>query len=69
MKTITWKRPLRMQTRNWVTELMVLVADKILKWYDDDFSVDAAIITQENETILIDISPSRLHMHHLLHIV
>ena len=50
-------------------ELMVLVVDRILKWYDDDIPLDATIVTQENETILIDVSACRLYSHHLSQIV
>ena len=51
--------------KEWAMELMVLVADRILKWYDDDIPLDATIVTQENETILIDLSACRLYSHHL----
>ena len=55
--------------KEWAMELMVLVADRILKWYDDDIPLDATIVTQENETILIDLSARRLYRHHLSRIV
>ena len=55
--------------KEWATELMVLVADRILKLYDDDIPLDATIVTQENETILIDLSVCRLYSHHLSRIV
>ena len=55
--------------KEWAMELMVLVADRILKWYDDDIPLDATIVTQENETILIDLSACRLYSHHLSRIV
>ena len=48
---------------------MVLVADRILKWYDNDIPLDATIIMQENESILIDLSACRLYRHHLSRIV
>ena len=50
-------------------ELMVLVAESILKWFDDDIPLDATIVPQESETILIDISVCRLYRHQLLRIV
>ena len=55
--------------KEWATELMVLVADRILKLYDDDIPLHATIVTQENETILIDLSTCRLYSHHLSRIV
>ena len=55
--------------KEWAMELMVLVTDRILKWYDDDIPLDATIVTQENETILIDLSACRLYSHHLSRIV
>ena len=55
--------------KEWATELMVLVADRILKLYDDDIPLDATIVTQENETILIDLAVCRLYSHHLSRIV
>ena len=55
--------------KEWARELMVLVADRILKLYDDDIPLDATIVTQENETILIDLSTCRLYSHHLSRIV
>ena len=45
--------------KEWAMELMVLVVDRILKW-SDDIPLDATIVTQENETILIDLSACRL---------
>ena len=53
----------------WPMELMVLVADRILKWYDNDIPLDATIVKQENETILIDLSACRLYSHHRSRIV
>ena len=55
--------------KEWAMELMVLVADRILKLYDDDIPLNATIVTQENETILIDLSACRLYSHHLSRIV
>ena len=55
--------------KEWAIELTVLVADRILKWYDYDIPLDATIVTQENETILIYLSAFRLYSHHLSRIV
>ena len=55
--------------KQWAMELMVQVVDRILKWYDDDIPLDAKIVTQENETILIDVSACRLYSHNLSQIV
>ena len=51
--------------QEWAMELMVLVADRILKWYNDDIPLDATIVTQENETIIIGLSACRLYSYHL----
>ena len=40
--------------KEWAIEMMGLVVARILKWYDDDIPLDATIVTQENETVLID---------------
>ena len=55
--------------KEWTMELMVLVVDRILKWYDDDIPLDATIVSQENETILIDLSACRLYRNYLSRIV
>ena len=55
--------------KEWAMELMVQVVDRILKWYEDDIPLNATIVTQENETILIDLSACRLYSHHLSQIV
>ena len=46
-------------------EWAMLVAGRILKWYDDDIPLDATIIMQENETILIYLSTCRLYRHQM----
>ena len=38
--------------KEWVMELIVLVVDRILKYYDDDIPRDATIVTKENDIIL-----------------
>ena len=54
--------------KEWAMELIVLVADRILKWYDD-IPLGATIVTHKNETILIILSACRLYSHHLSRIV
>ena len=46
--------------KEWGGELMILVADMILKWYDDDIPT-AKIVTTEKGRIQVDISIGRLY--------
>ena len=47
--------------KEWSEELMILVADMILKWYDDDIPTTAKIVTMEDGRIQVDIAICQLY--------
>ena len=40
--------------KEWSTELMLAIADWIIKWYDDDVAETATIVTMEHLRIKLD---------------
>ena len=53
--------------KEWKEELMILVADMMLKWYDDDIPTTATIVTMEDGCIQVNsaicrVYASRVHL-------